>query len=87
MTLPKEPIIHVDKLTAGYEEYVILENVSFDIYPGEIFIILGGSGCGKTTLLKQMIGLLKPISGQIRITARSPVGTTERRRRRVTFLR
>jgi phospholipid/cholesterol/gamma-HCH transport system ATP-binding protein len=68
-----EPIIHVNRLTAGYEERVILENVSFDVYPGEIFIILGGSGCGKSTLLKQMIGLLKPISGRIVIGGRDIV--------------
>ena len=83
MTLQKEPIIHVDKLTAGYEESVILENVSFDVYPGEIFIVLGGSGCGKTTLLKQMIGLLKPISGQILIAGRDIVNAEGEERLKV----
>jgi phospholipid/cholesterol/gamma-HCH transport system ATP-binding protein len=45
----------------------VLEKVSFDVYPGEVFVILGGSGCGKSTLLKHMIGLLAPISGHVLI--------------------
>lgn len=64
---PEDPIIQVENLTAGYADTVVLENVSFEVYPGEIFIILGGSGCGKSTLLKQMIGLYKPLSGRILI--------------------
>ena len=60
-----DPIIRVVELTAGYENKIILENVSFDVKRGEILVLLGGSGCGKTTLLKQMIGLYKPISGCI----------------------
>ncbi|GMW02914.1 MAG: ABC transporter ATP-binding protein [Candidatus Hydrogenedentota bacterium] len=43
----------------------MLADVSFDVMPGEIFVIIGGSGCGKTTLLKHMTGLLKPTSGHI----------------------
>jgi phospholipid/cholesterol/gamma-HCH transport system ATP-binding protein len=62
-----EPIIKVENLVAGYGETVILENISFDIYPGEVFVILGGSGCGKSTLLKHLIGLINPLSGVITI--------------------
>jgi len=63
----KEPIIEVENLVAGYGDTVILENISFNVYPGEIFVILGGSGCGKSTLLKHIIGLIPPISGVITI--------------------
>jgi phospholipid/cholesterol/gamma-HCH transport system ATP-binding protein len=48
-----------------YGERTILDGVSLDIRQGEILCILGGSGCGKTTLLKHYIGLLKPSSGRI----------------------
>jgi phospholipid/cholesterol/gamma-HCH transport system ATP-binding protein len=58
-------IIQVKDLIVGYEEEVILDNISFDIYEGEIFVVLGESGCGKTTLLKALIGLLSPMSGQV----------------------
>lgn len=60
-----EPIIEVQNLTAKYGNDVILNDISFKIYPGEIFMIIGGSGCGKTTLLNHMIGLLRPFSGNI----------------------
>lgn len=60
-----EPIIRVQDLTAGYGSEVVMRDISFEVYPGEVFVILGGSGCGKSTLLKQMIGLVKPLSGRI----------------------
>ncbi len=63
--MDRRPIIQVRDLTARYGEETILEGVSFDVYEGEIFVILGGSGCGKTTLLKHLIGLLKPYAGQV----------------------
>jgi len=61
------PIIEVRDLTAGYGDTVILEDVSFDVWPGEVFLIVGGSGCGKTTLLRHLIGLQRPQRGTIRI--------------------
>jgi phospholipid/cholesterol/gamma-HCH transport system ATP-binding protein len=73
----------VENLTAGYEEWNILENVSFEVYPGEIFIILGGSGCGKSTLLKQMIGLQKPKSGRILIDGDDIVDADDEQRLRI----
>jgi phospholipid/cholesterol/gamma-HCH transport system ATP-binding protein len=62
-----QPIIRVEGLVAGYDDFVLLDNVSFDVFPGEVFIILGGSGCGKSTLLKHMIGLYEPIAGRVLI--------------------
>lgn len=59
------PIIEVKNLTVSYNERVILENVSFNIFPGEVFVIVGGSGCGKSTLLRQLIGIEQPYSGSI----------------------
>ena len=61
------PIIAVRHFTAGYDGQVLLRDLSFDIYPGEVFVILGGSGSGKSTLLKHMIGLYRPLAGSIRI--------------------
>ncbi len=61
----KFPIIEVKNLTAGYGDNVILDDVSFSIYEGEILVIAGGSGCGKTTLLRHLINLQKPFSGKI----------------------
>ena len=73
MNTPHDPIIRVENLTAGYEGDVILQNLSFEVDKGEVLVLLGSSGCGKTTLLKQMIGLHRPISGQIFIDGRDIV--------------
>jgi phospholipid/cholesterol/gamma-HCH transport system ATP-binding protein len=67
------PIIAVRHFTAGYDGQVLLRNLSFDIYPGEVFVILGGSGSGKSTLLKHMIGLYRPLTGSIRIEGKDIV--------------
>jgi phospholipid/cholesterol/gamma-HCH transport system ATP-binding protein len=62
-----EPIINVRNLVTHYGETKILDDITVDIYPGTVFIIVGGSGCGKTTLLKHMAGLLHPTSGSIHV--------------------
>ncbi len=62
-----EKIINVVDFTAAYGDNVIIDNISFDVLKGEKFVILGGSGCGKTTLLKHMIGLYRPAGGHILI--------------------
>jgi len=63
--LEKSVIIQVRDLVACYGEDIILDHISFDIYRGEIFVIVGESGCGKSTLMKHMIGLNQPSSGRI----------------------
>ncbi|MCK5843681.1 MAG: ATP-binding cassette domain-containing protein [Victivallales bacterium] len=72
-TSNSEQIINVDSLSVGYDDRVVLDDISFSVAKGDIFIILGGSGCGKTTLLKCMIGLNRPWSGDIRIKGESIV--------------
>lgn len=62
-----ENIIEINNLVAKYDTKIILDNISLGIKKKEIFIILGSSGGGKTTLLKHIIGLIKPVSGTIDI--------------------
>ena len=62
--------IRVRGLVAGYGREVILQGIDFDVPRGRVFVILGGSGCGKTTLLQHLIGLLDPIAGTIDIDER-----------------
>jgi phospholipid/cholesterol/gamma-HCH transport system ATP-binding protein len=59
------PVIVVDQLTARFGDNTIFDRVSFQVNPGEILVILGGSGCGKTTMMKHLIGLYKPAAGQV----------------------
>jgi len=62
-----KPIIQVRNLTIGYGGNIIQKDISFDIQRGQTFIILGGSGCGKSSLMKNMIALYEPMQGQVLI--------------------
>ena len=64
---PGEPIIQVESLRTGFGDLIIHESVSFEIRRGEVFAILGRSGCGKTVLLKNIIGLYTPLAGRVLI--------------------
>jgi len=59
------PPVEVRNLTMAYDSFVVMEGLSFQVWRGEIFVIMGGSGSGKSTLLKTLIGLEKPAHGQI----------------------
>ena len=61
-----EPVITIRNLTAQYGDLIVLENINADIYPGEITVILGGSGCGKTTLIKNILRLVEPVAGSVK---------------------
>lgn len=60
-----EPIIRVENFRAQYGEKLIMKDVNFTVAPGEIVVLGGGSGCGKSTMLKHMIGLFPPAEGRI----------------------
>jgi phospholipid/cholesterol/gamma-HCH transport system ATP-binding protein len=60
-----DTFIEVKNLVTHYGETLILNDVSLAVQRGEIYVIIGASGCGKTTLLKHMAGLLMPTSGRI----------------------
>lgn len=62
-----EDIIELEHVDAGYPGAVILHDVSFGIGKGEIFILLGGSGCGKSTVMKHMIGLNPVLAGKLTV--------------------
>jgi len=68
VTMPDpRPHIVVDDLRIGWGSRVLMEHVSFDVQRGAVFTILGGSGCGKSSLLRYLIGLEQPLSGTIDI--------------------
>jgi len=62
-----DPIISVSGLTVQYGGRRVLDGVNLDIERGEVMVLLGGSGSGKTTMLRHIIGLERPGSGTIRV--------------------
>lgn len=62
-----EPIVEVEHVDAGYPGVTVLRDVSFSVNRGEVFVLLGGSGCGKSTIMKHLIGLNPAVAGTIRV--------------------
>lgn len=60
-------IITVEHLDAGYPGVKVLKDVNFTVGRGEVFALLGGSGCGKSTMMKHLIGLNPALAGKITI--------------------
>jgi len=65
--------VSVRGLRMGYGTRILLDNASFEVDRGEIVVILGGSGSGKSSLMKNIIGLYEPMAGDILIVGRSIV--------------
>ena len=65
----KKIIIEVNNLTKSFDNNIILKNVNFHLLEGESLAIIGASGSGKSVLLKNIIGLLKPDKGSIKINS------------------
>ena len=60
-----DPLIRIDHLTKQFGDFTAVDNVSIGIEKGELFALLGGSGCGKTTLLRMLAGFETPSAGRI----------------------
>jgi phospholipid/cholesterol/gamma-HCH transport system ATP-binding protein len=68
--------IRVRGLRMGYGSRILLEGASFDVARGEILVILGGSGSGKSSLMKIIIGLHRPMAGDVSIAGKSIVSAS-----------
>jgi phospholipid/cholesterol/gamma-HCH transport system ATP-binding protein len=78
-----DAIIRVQGLTVGYAARILLKDLDFDVQRGEVLVILGGSGSGKSTVLKHMIGLRQPIRGRVLIEGTDMVSAEGEVRRRL----
>ncbi len=65
LVLPHAPVVLFDKVWLSFDDKVILKDVTFSVRSGHTKIFLGASGAGKSTILKLMLGLLKPDSGTV----------------------
>ena len=68
------PYVEVDRVTKSFGDFKAVDDVSLKIYKGEIFCLLGASGCGKTTLLRMLGGFETPSSGRIFIDGEDMTG-------------
>lgn len=81
MTPQPTPAIDVIGLSCAHQDRVLLEHVSFTVRPAEIFFIVGGTGVGKTTLLRNLVGLATPAAGEVRFNGHSFTGADPAQRR------
>ena len=86
----REPLLEAEGLHVDFGRQVVLRNIDLCIHPGETVAIIGESGCGKTVLLKSLIGLQRPTRGTIRFDGRDLAALHEReltrQRRRIGFV-
>src|SRR5580692_10140569 len=84
------PYISFEHVYKSFGDFVVLENVSFFVFPGETLCILGRSGVGKSVSLQMLLGFLKPDKGMIKVAGEDICGYTERElqdiRRKVTMV-
>jgi putrescine transport system ATP-binding protein len=76
----KDSIVAIEGLTKRFGTVTAVDNVDLTIERGELFALLGGSGCGKTTLLRMLAGLESPDSGRILIDGQDMTGVPAHRR-------
>jgi phospholipid/cholesterol/gamma-HCH transport system ATP-binding protein len=65
------PVLRVDRLTVRFGTQEVLRDITLDVPAGQTLVVLGESGCGKTVLLKSLIGLVKPSVGDVVFEGRS----------------
>ena len=75
---PGAPIVVFDRVSLAFDDTVILRNISFTVITGRTKIILGASGSGKSTILKLILGLLKPDDGVVWVNGERVDQMTER---------
>jgi ribosome-dependent ATPase len=81
-----EPVISARGLTRRFGDFTAVDEVSFDIHRGEIFGFIGSNGCGKSTTMRMLTGLLPPSSGEAWLFGR-PIGVYGREaRRRIGYM-
>ncbi|SFZ77155.1 phospholipid/cholesterol/gamma-HCH transport system ATP-binding protein [Chitinimonas taiwanensis DSM 18899] len=65
-----DPLVAIDNVTFAYDRRTILKGISLTIPKGKVVAIMGGSGCGKTTLLRLIGGQVKPSKGEVRVAGK-----------------
>ncbi|WP_111732882.1 ribosome-associated ATPase/putative transporter RbbA [Roseovarius amoyensis] len=89
---PRDPagsngyVVEAENLTVRFGDFAAVKNVSFQIEKGEIFGFLGSNGCGKTTTMKALTGLVEPAEGTTRIDGRTVDARDMATRKRIGYM-
>lgn len=67
-----EPILDIRNLTKLYGDFRAVDDLTFQVQPGEIFGLLGPNGAGKTTTIRIAMDILKPDGGEVRVLGQAP---------------
>jgi phospholipid/cholesterol/gamma-HCH transport system ATP-binding protein len=88
--MPAEPIVRLDGVSMGFGAQPVLRDITLPVHKGETLLVIGESGCGKTVLLKLIVGLLQPTAGRVLFEEKPLIDRTPDElvavRRRIGFL-
>ena len=79
--MSKQKVIEVEHLAASFGDVKVLSDVSFSAYQGEVTIILGSSGCGKSTVLRHLLGLYPIKQGKVTLLGKDITQITEKKQK------
>src|SRR3989442_13954932 len=71
---PAEPYIKFVNVSKSFDDQTVLRDVSFDVRRGEMVVVLGRSGVGKSVTLKHILGVLQPDAGQVFVAGAPGLG-------------
>jgi ABC-2 type transport system ATP-binding protein len=81
-----DSVIRTNKLTKRFGDFVAVNEITFDVAPGEIFGFLGANGAGKTTAMRMLCGLSKPTSGEATIAGFDVYRETEKIKKSIGYM-
>ncbi|HHP7233360.1 MAG TPA: ATP-binding cassette domain-containing protein [Desulfobacterales bacterium] len=81
-----EPVIQVDRIKRRFGDFYAVKGISFDVYPGEVFGLLGANGAGKTTTFRMLCGLLPVSEGRLRVAGRDLRKAAAKARARIGYM-
>ena len=82
----KEIVIKTDKLTKKFGDFIATNEITFEVYKGEIFGFLGANGAGKTTAMKMLIGISKPTYGDAQVAGFDVYKQTEKIKKSIGYM-
>ena len=86
MSIESPPAVSARGLTKRFDDFTAVDQVDFDVHPGEIFGFLGPNGSGKTTTIRMMLGLMRPTEGTVEVMGMPVDGDTSAIRPRVGYM-